>query len=188
MRQLNMRILSGKYKGRIIKMPAGIRPIQDKVRKSLFDILKDAIVKASFLDLFSGSGIVGIEALSRGAKKVFWVENDPRCIKIIEDNLASLGYSKEVVIGLDVFKALEKFQQSRYKFDFIYFDPPYYQDLAKKTLQSLSTYDILNAYGLAIAQHDHKETLPEVLRGLTLWRKARYGQTILSFYRKQSKK
>ena len=86
-----MRIISGKYKGRLIKRPKDIRPTQDKVRKALFDILGD-IEGLVFLDLYAGSGAVGLEALSQGVSKAVFVENNRQCIKDINDNLATLGF------------------------------------------------------------------------------------------------
>ncbi len=88
-----MRIISGKYKGRTLKRPKGIRPTQDKVRKALFDILAD-VKDLSFLDLFAGSGAVGIEALSLGAKEVVFVEQDRRCIEKIKENISVIGLSR----------------------------------------------------------------------------------------------
>ncbi len=89
-----MRIISGRFKRKIIKMPKGIRPTQDKVRKAVFDILRD-MKKASFLDLYAGSGAVGLEALSWGAHRVIFVESDRRCIKKLKGNLASVGVGVE---------------------------------------------------------------------------------------------
>ncbi len=180
-----MRIISGKFRSRNIRMPEGIRPTQDRVRKSLFDILKLCIEGAKFLDLFAGSGIVGIEALSRGAKEVVFVENESRCLKTIEANLSSLGVSAKNVVAADADKFIERMHCLHHKFDLIFLDPPYYEEAAKKTLQTLGAYDILTAYGLVIVQHYKKDQLPENSGKLVLWRMAKYGQTILSFYRKQ---
>lgn len=178
-----MRIISGKYKGRIIKGPLGIRPTQDKVRKALFDILGD-IQGLSFLELFAGTGAVGLEALSQGAKEVMFVEKERRCAKIIKDNLSLLGYLGYSVIALDVFEALKQLGKRGEKFDIIFLDPPYYKDLTKKTLQILSACDILTEPGFIVAQHFKKDNLPDALGDLTLFRQARYGDTVLSFYRK----
>ncbi|MDI6758543.1 MAG: 16S rRNA (guanine(966)-N(2))-methyltransferase RsmD [Candidatus Omnitrophota bacterium] len=179
-----MRITTGKYRGRIIKMPEGIRPTQEKVRKAVFDILGN-IEGVSFLELFAGSGAIGIEALSRGAAEVVFVEKDRRCIRRIEENPmqgeeATLKHFQ--VLGLDVFKALEQLEKEDKKFDVIFLDPPYYEDMAKKTLQMLAGYDILAPNGLIIVQHFKKDDLADNIEDLTLFKQRRYGNTVLSFY------
>lgn len=181
-----MRIISGKYKGRVIKMPKHIRPTQDKVRKALFDILGD-IEGFSFLELFAGSGAVGFEAISRGAKDLTLVEVNRDCQLAIRKNIAALEsracnlYPKETTLAI---KALH---QEKKQFDLIFLDPPYYEDLSKKTLQTLSHYDILTPYGFIVVEHFKKDSLPETLGVLTLFKQARYGDTVLSFYRKKAK-
>jgi 16S rRNA (guanine(966)-N(2))-methyltransferase RsmD len=178
-----MRIISGKYKGRIIKIPKGIRPTQDKVRKAIFDILGD-ITGLSFLELFAGSGAVGLEALSQGAKEAVFVESGPAAVKIIKENLLSLPCPDGRVIAQDALRAVKELGQRKEKFDIIFLDPPYYQGLTKKALQSLGGCDILTAYGLVAAQHFKKDNLPEGAGDLALFKQARYGDTVLSFYRR----
>ncbi|MBU3958891.1 MAG: 16S rRNA (guanine(966)-N(2))-methyltransferase RsmD [Candidatus Omnitrophica bacterium] len=179
-----MRIISGKHKGRIIKMPGGgIRPTQNKARKGLFDILGN-ITGLSFLELFAGSGAIGLEALSAGAREAVFVEKDSGCREKIKENLEACGLSDPRIIALDVFVALKKLGQRRERFDIIFLDPPYHRELAKKTLQSLSACDILAPAGFVIVQHFKKDNLPDKLGDLTLVKQARYGDTILSFYRR----
>ncbi len=129
-----MRIITGKYKGRTIKMPKGIRPTSNKVRKALFDILGD-IKGLSFLELFAGSGAVGIEALSQGAKEAVFVEKNKICLNRIKENLSVMGLRPGRVMGLDVFKAIKQLHQEGKKFDIIFLDPPYFRGLAKKNLE-----------------------------------------------------
>ncbi len=164
-------------------MPKGIRPTQNKVRKALFDILGD-IEGLSFLELFAGSGAVGFEALSQGAKEVVFVEKDRKCIEKIEENLSVLGFLSSRVLGADIFRAIEKLAKERVKFDLIFLDPPYYGDLSKKTLQTLGAYDILAPNGFIVVQHFKKDNLPDRLGDLVLFKQARYGDTLLSFYKK----
>jgi 16S rRNA (guanine(966)-N(2))-methyltransferase RsmD len=178
-------------------MPKGIRPTQDKVRKALFDILQD-IEGLSFLELFAGSGAVGIEALSQGAKEVVFVEQDKRCAEAIKDNLSVIGLlsAKRIcgsamvcgggyrVIGLDTIEAIKRLSQKKKKFDIIFSDPPYYMDLAKKTLQILGAYDILAPNGFIIMQHFKKDEIPKEAGKLKLIKESRYGDTVLSFYKK----
>jgi len=182
-----MRITTGIYKGRRINMPKDIRPTQEKVRKALFDILGD-ISGLSFLEVFAGSGAIGIEALSRGAKEVVFIEKDKKCSQAIKDNLMLLGYLGYRVIGLDTLEAIKRISQKDDKFNIIFLDPPYYKDLAKKTLKILGAYDILAPNGFIIVQHFKKESLPGVQGDLILFKQAHYGDTVLSFYRKVNSK
>ena len=202
-----MRIISGKYKGRTIKMPEGIRPTQNKVRKALFDILGD-IEGLSFLELFAGSGAVGFEALSQGAKKVVFVEKDRKCIEKIEENLSVLVFSHSRVLALDALVAIKQLGKAGEKLDIIFLDPPYYKrkvprhyvsrsslgdsgsmktseeaSLSKKTLQTLGAYDILAPNGFIVVQHFKKDKLPGESGQLVLVKEARYGDTVLSFYK-----
>ncbi|MEI6632150.1 MAG: 16S rRNA (guanine(966)-N(2))-methyltransferase RsmD [bacterium] len=178
-----MRIISGKYKGRIIKMPQGIRPTQDKVRKALFDILGD-IQGLSFLELFSGSGAVGLDALSRGARQVVFVENNPDCFKTLKNNFTYLLPTTYYLLPLDAAKAIDKLSKDREKFDIIFLDPPYHKDMSKKILQMLGAYDILPPNGFVVVQHFKKEQLPKESGKLSLIKESRYGDTYLSFYKK----
>ncbi len=194
-----MRITSGIYKSRQIAMPKGIRPTQDKVRKAVFDILGD-IGGLSFLELYAGSGAVGLEAKSRGAGELVFVEDNRDCIPIIQKNIIALKVTGYNLITLSADKAIEILQKEAKSFDIIFLDPPYYRDmilrfrsapkaelkdsLAKKTLQIISACDILAPNGLLVAQHYSKDDLPGCLGVLSLFKRSRYGDTILSFYRR----
>ena len=123
-----MRIVSGKFKHRRLKVPKGdhIRPTSERLRESLFNICQMEVVDAKFLDLFSGTGAVGLEALSRGAAHVTFVEQHPESIKVLEANLQLLGVKNNShLIQSDAFKVLSSLQGS---FDLIYIDPPYHLD------------------------------------------------------------
>ncbi len=198
-----MRIITGKYKGRQVKRPKCIRPTQNKVRKALFDILGD-VEGLSFLELFSGSGAVGIEALSQGAKEVVFVESNSDCLRILRDNLSCLLPTAYCLLSMDSARAIQELTRKRFKFDIIFLDPPYYKgqvprlrsglveirdsaSLAKKTLQILGAYDILAPNGFIVAQHFKKENLPVQLGDLTLFKQSKYGDTVLSFYKKCAK-
>jgi 16S rRNA (guanine(966)-N(2))-methyltransferase RsmD len=180
-----MRIISGKYKSRTIKMPKGVRPTQDKVRKALFDILGD-IEGLSFLELFAGSGAVGLEAISRGVKDLTLVEHNRDCLFAIRKNIISLQLKTCNIYHLEAEKAIKNLHRDKKKFNIIFLDPPYYRGLSKKTLQILGAYDILAPHGIIVVQHFKKDSLPETLGDLGLFRQARYGDTVLSFYRKES--
>jgi 16S rRNA (guanine(966)-N(2))-methyltransferase RsmD len=181
-----MRILTGKYKGRLIKIPKGIRPTQNKARKAIFDILGD-VEGLSFLELFAGSGAVGFEAISRGAREIIFVEKERRCQEEIKKNLSVLNFLSSQILGLDALEAIKRLSYQGKKFDIVFLDPPYYQGLSKKTLQKLEAYDILAPYGFIIVQHFKKDCLPDSLGVLTLLKQPRYGDTVLSFYKKCAK-
>jgi len=175
-----MKIISGRLKGRLIEMPKGIRPTSDKVREALFEILKDRIEGASFLDLYCGSGPIGIEALSRGVKNVSFVEKDARCIAILKKNLALLQLSKINIYARD---ALRWIKENKEGFDIVFLDPPYYKDMAKKTLIALSDCDILARNALIIIEAYKKDVLPEEAGTLKKIRTCKYGDTKLEFYK-----
>jgi 16S rRNA (guanine(966)-N(2))-methyltransferase RsmD len=180
-----MRITTGIYKGRNLKLPKGIRPTQDKTRKAIFDILSD-IEGLSFLELFAGSGAVSLEAASRGAREVVLVENNSSVLRDLTQNLSYAIDTKYRVLPLDAQIAVKRLCRDGSSFDIIFFDPPYHQDLPKKTLQTLSAYDILAPTGLIIVQHFKKESLPENLGVLNLLKQSDYGDTKLSFYQKKA--
>ena len=179
-----MRIISGKFRGRVIKMPGGIRPTQNKVRKALFDILGD-VEGLSFLELFAGSGGVGFEAVSKGARELTLVEYNRDCLLAIRKNIASLALKSCNLYPLETEKAIRTLNKDKHEFDIIFLDPPYYQGLAKKTLQILGAYDILAPCGFVVIQHFKKDELPEESGKLKLVKETRYGDTVLSFYQKK---
>lgn len=183
-----MRITSGKFKSRAIRAPKGIRPTLDNVRKSVFDILGSEVNGANVLDLFAGSGALGLEAISRGAGSCVFVDNNKHSINVIKENLEALGLidNEEIdVIFADVLKAISKFSKGESKFYLIFLDPPYYKSLVKKTLFLLDSYDILTKSGSVIAEHSKHDEVPTSVGKLKLYRSARYGDTCISFYRKQ---
>ena len=132
-----MRITSGQLKGQQLIFPKSkhVRPTSEKVRKAIFDVLADFIEDKVVLDLFSGSGALGCEALSRGACKVWFVEKRRECLQTINKNIELLNIrDKSQVISSDVFASLGRFQKKGEKFEVIIADPPYYEGLARKCL------------------------------------------------------
>ncbi len=181
-----MRIITGKYRSRLIKAPKAIRPTEDRVRKALFDILGD-VSGLTVLDLFAGSGSVGLEALSQSCQEVFFVENHRAAILAIEENLKNLGcQDRATVIPQDSFRAIENMAQKSRKFDLIFIDPPYYKDTGEKILQTLGEYDILHQSGYIIIQHFKKDFISAKAGNLALWRQEKYGDSFLSFYQKKT--
>ncbi|VAX37956.1 16S rRNA (guanine(966)-N(2))-methyltransferase [hydrothermal vent metagenome] len=170
-------------------MPVDIRPTQHMVRKALFDLLGQDMVNVEFLELFSGSGAVGLEAISREAKKVIFVEKELRCIKVIEENIQLLDiepdenkyWPYEVIKG-DGFATIKKLFREKRTFDLIFADPPYGRGMAKKALKTLEAYDILRPNCILAIQHEVKETLPETHGRFFLFKQRKYGTSLISLY------
>jgi len=179
-----MRITTGKYRNRKIQMPKGIRPTQDKVRKAIFDILGD-ISGLTFLELFAGSGAVGLEALSRGASELVMVESNRDSILAIKKNIQLLKATDCNLYHLEAEKTVKLLFLNKKRFDIIFIDPPYLEGMAKKILQTLEGYDILAAHGLIVIQHSKAELLPKDALKFDLIKEARYGDTRLSIFRKK---
>lgn len=185
-----MKIIAGKFKGRNFYMLNGIRPTRSIVRKALFDILGQNMEGMTLLDLFAGSGAVGLEALSRGALKATFVEKDPRCATVIEENIGLLSIHKDKtgilpyeIVQTDAFAAIKLFSRQNKKFDVVFVDPPYSQGMAKKALKTLGAYDILQPNCIAVIQHEKKEILPEKQGRFLLFKQKKYGSTIFSLYK-----
>ena len=180
-----MKIIAGKLKGRTIQMPNGIRPTSDKVREAFFEIVKDRIEGANFLDLYCGSGAMGIEAFSRGAKGIAFVDNNFRCTAILRKNLTLLdisGLSSIHIYKKEALRALEAFKQSSGLFDIVFLDPPYYKDIARNTLIALSNCDILARNVVIITETYKKECLPLEVGSIKRFRTFHYGDTKLDFF------
>lgn len=182
-----MRIITGEHKGRTIRPVKGydIRYTADRVKESLFSILRDSVFDADFLDLYAGSGNVGIEALSRGAKSVIFVDFNALCVKTILSNLEQLKVdpARFKIIKIDAINAIRYFQRHDISFDLIFLDPPYNAGLIQRTLEEIAKAEILRGEGCIIAEHDAKEHVPQLVGDLVLTRQNRYGTTLLSFYR-----
>lgn len=182
-----MNIIAGIVKGRKLEIPKGIRPTAQKVKEALFNILGDRVKKATVLDLFAGSGSLGIEALSHGAKEAVFVDNNFVCINAIKQSLKKVFFlSVSSTIQSDFKKALSFFKRKEKKFDIIFVDPPYGQKLAENVLQEIAQYDILLCNGILIVEHFKKEILSSEVGNLVLERQRKYGDTILALYRNLS--
>lgn len=168
---------------------ANIRYTSDRVKESLFSILSDTVIGSAFLDLCAGSGNVGIEAISRGAESVTFVEINPLCVKTILSNLQRcnipINDPKIKVIKTDIFKAFEYFNRNEIKFDIIFLDPPYHSGILKKAIQEISISGIIYNEGKIIAEHDIKDIADIDTNQLIMTRQQKYGTTLLSFYQKK---
>lgn len=180
-----MRIIAGKARGTKLASVRGLstRPTADRVREALFNILGPAIAESSFLDLYAGSGAVGLEALSRGAKKVVWVDSSRSCAVQIKENLAKSRLEGGVMYTNDVSRALTQLAKRGEQFDFIFLDPPYNQGLVEKTLVHLAGLQLLKEDGIIIAEASKKEEAPQAVSKLCLKSIRNYGDATLLFYR-----
>jgi len=182
-----LRVISGFAKGRHLKTPRGkwVRPTSDRVKESLFNILASKIPASVFLDLFAGSGSIGIEALSRGCTKAIFVDINPRAILFIKDNLSSLGFTgKARIFKLDVLKALDLFKKQNLKFDIVFMDPPYFKKYEVKALEKTNESGLLKKGGTVVIESSKKTILPSRVGDFFLYRRTEYGDTALNFYQK----
>lgn len=179
-----IRIIAGKAKGRKLKMVPGdsTRPITDRVKEALFNIIRLDLPGGSFLDLFAGTGSVGIEALSQGAKFVRFLDRNRKAIEIIHENLNSSGLSDGAeVLQMDAFALLGR--KADKAFDYVYVAPPQYKDMWKKALHTVDEHPgWLVSDGWVIAQIDPKEYEILELEHLSEFDQRKYGNTLLVFY------
>lgn len=182
-----MRVIAGTARGRRLFSVPGqtTRPITDRVKASLFNILSSHVAEARFLDLFAGTGGVGIEALSRGASEALFVERDERALATIRRNLEATRLGGQArLVKRDVLKFISAY--SGPPFDIIYVAPPQYRGLWSRTLQALDGSSLLAPGSLVVAQIHPKEYEPLQLSTLVLSDQRRYGSTMLCFYEAQS--
>lgn len=162
-----------------------MRPTQNKVKEALFNIIAGRVVDADFLDLYAGSGQIGIEALARGAKSATFVENSQKCMKVLRENLNFTNHESRVTshaIQLPVSRAIPYLARNKRKFDLIFADPPYYKNEAKNCLLILDKYDIYKNTTIVIIEHFKKDILPNTLKSLKLSKIREYGDTFLTLY------
>ena len=182
-----MRVIAGQYRSRRLAAPEGIetRPTSDRLRETLFNVVAPAVADSVWLDLFAGSGAVGIEALSRGARTVYFVESAARAARAIRDNLASLGIEEGFeVIERDAATALRMLDSQAVACDFCFLDPPYRKmGDYEQVLGFLSQSRLLRPESLVIAEHDKHFDPGEAFGSLRRQRVLRQGDAVLSFYR-----
>ncbi len=179
-----MRVISGTAKGTNLKTIEGLdtRPTTDRVKESLFNIINPGIYKACVLDLFSGSGSLAIEALSRGAVSADIVELSSSAASCITENLAKTRLSANASVHItDVFAYLKKCTM---QYDFIFMDPPYHSDLIVKAVELISTRNLLKENGIIVCECDHDELIPETIFDIKLYDKRKYGRVLLNFLKK----
>lgn len=178
-----MRVVAGKARGLTLKTLDGdsTRPTRDMVREALFNIIAEKIPDAVFLDMFAGSGAIGIEALSRGAKKAYFIDSNKDAISIINQNLNKARFNDNSVVWCgDFLKALDKIKNE--KFDVVFIDPPYNKELGVKAIEEIYKRNILQVDGIIIYETDRTENVPEEINVYKRYDYRKYGRNILNFY------
>lgn len=182
-----MRVISGLRKGHKLKAPKGmaVRPTEDRIKESLFNILGGTISEDSIvLDAFSGSGSIGIEFLSRGAKLCYFVDNSVDSINIIYENLKHTNLlDKSIVEKRDIISVIKSFGNTKKEFDYIYLDPPFRQNgLLDKVLNIINEENILSIDGIIIVEHEKELILEEFTYNFRKYDFRNYGSKSLSFF------
>ena len=181
-----MRVITGKARGVALKTPDGMqtRPTADRVKEALFSIIQFEIPCARVLDLFGGTGQLGIEALSRGAQSAVFVDASEKACALIKENLKRTKLQDcGKVIRSDYMEYLDR---CREKFDIVFLDPPYAEVFLENALKRLSEIDILQSGGIIIAECPLDKELPWVFPGFTRSKDYKYGKTLLTIYRRDN--
>jgi 16S rRNA (guanine(966)-N(2))-methyltransferase RsmD len=180
-----LRVTGGTLRGRVISAPEGlaVRPSASKLRQAFFNILCKVVPDATFVDVCAGSGLMGIEALSRGAKRLISIEENRQQAQSIKDNLQALGLAdmSEVIVG-NARKVLPLLGES--EADLIFADPPYKSTISQVVLELVGEHGLLAQDGILVIEHAKEPLLAETTESLTRFDQRKYGQTLLSFYRR----
>ena len=179
-----MRVITGKARGVQLKTPEGLktRPTSDRVKEALFSIIQFDVPNTRVLDLFGGTGQLGIEALSRGAKSAVFVDADEKACSLIKENLQRCKMEADAqVVRADY---LDYLSRCRQKFDIIFLDPPYAEVFLENALKKITEIDILESGGIIVAERPVEKTLLCDFSGFSRSKDYKYGQTLLTLYRK----
>lgn len=177
-----MRVIAGKYKGRKLSPPSGknIRPTTDKVKEALFSMLANEIQGSRFLDLFAGTGGIGIEALSRGAEECVFCDISRESLKLLKDNITHCGIEEGARICAGDYK--KNLMSIDEKFDIIFLDPPYGTGMLNECFRLIGEHGLLDENGLIIAEHRKEEEMPDDMYGFTKLKERKYGIVKLTIY------
>lgn len=175
-----MRVISGKYKGKNLKGfdIDGTRPTMDRVKESLFGMIQGYIKNSICLDLFAGSGALGIEALSNGSKYCYFVDKGKEVLKVLEENLKNIENAQ--ILKQDYMNALDYFKEKNIKFNIIFLDPPYKEALITPSLSKIVEYDLLLDDGIIVCEYEN-----EIIgTNLSCWREKKYGSKKIAIYKR----
>ena len=185
---MSLRVISGKAKGLRLKSINGLqtRPTADRIKESLFSIIGALLDKAVVLDLFAGTGALGIEALSRGAEFVTFIDSSRESISVVKENIKHTGFEEFAEIYLnDYDRAIKALAQKDKKYDIVFLDPPYGKGLDIKAGKCITENNLLSDKGIIIIETE--EILEDNIFGMTKYDERSYGRTKLSFYKKEQK-
>lgn len=176
-----MRVISGELRGKMLEMlkEDAVRPTTDKVKESIFNVIQFDVVGASFLDLFAGSGQIGIEALSRGARSATFVDESSRAIDVVRRNLASTSLLERAEVVQN--EAISFLRQTRSHFDIAFLDPPYKTGILQTVLDIVP--DVMSERGIIICEHSAEEILPVNIKNFSVSKSYKYGKIMLTVYR-----
>ncbi|KMT21468.1 16S rRNA (guanine(966)-N(2))-methyltransferase RsmD [Clostridium cylindrosporum] len=183
-----MRIISGSAKGRKIKTPDGLdtRPTSDRVKESVFNIILRYVFDANVLDLFGGTGNLGLEALSRGANQCIFVEQNKKAYNTLRENISDLGFGeKAVTYNKDSFSILNQLAIEGKSFNLIFLDPPYGKGYVEKSIEEIDKLNLLEEDGLIVSEYDNVDNVSEKIGNFEVYRTEKYGRVRISFWRKE---
>ena len=181
-----MRVISGKVRGLKLNTPKNqdVRPTTDRVKENLFNMINSYIMDSNILDLFAGTGSLGIECLSRGAKNCVFIDISKESIAIVKSNIKKARVENEsLVLNLDFKDAVSRLQSQKNKFDVIFMDPPYYKEMFVDALEKIDNANLLDEEGIIVVEHDTKDILPDKVNRLEKTKDKKYGNTTLTFYK-----
>ena len=176
-----MRVISGKYKGKNLLGfdVLGTRPTMDRVKESMFGIIQSRIKDSICLDLFAGSGSLGIEAISNGSTKCYFVDNNIKLINIIKENTKNIN-EEVIILKKDYIEALNYFKNNNIKFDIIFLDPPYKLNLINKSIELIEKYDLLNNNGIIVCEYES-----EIFESnYNIIKEKKYGDKFIKIYKR----
>lgn len=181
-----MRIISGIAKGRKLLSPEGMstRPTLDRIKQSIFNIIQHQTVEAKVLDVFAGTGSLGLEAVSRGAKECFLIDKGDTTYKLLKENVDNLNFNDKCkCFQKDSYAALKEFGTKNLVFDLIFIDPPYAKEMIPPAVEIITEYNLLEKDGLIVSKIDSSEEIYKGNDKITLFDYRKYGNTTVCFYR-----
>lgn len=181
-----MRVISGKARGLKLNAPKNddVRPTTDRVKESLFNMINSYMMESEILDLFAGTGSLGIECLSRGADKCVFVDSSKESIGIIKSNIKKARVEdKSTVLNSDFKSAMKSLSLKNQSFDVIFMDPPYYKNMFSDALSGVDQNNLLKEDGIIVVEHDTKDEFPDSIGRLYKSKDKKYGNTTITFYK-----
>ncbi|MBW2060147.1 MAG: 16S rRNA (guanine(966)-N(2))-methyltransferase RsmD [Deltaproteobacteria bacterium] len=180
-----MRIIGGKYRGRRLIVPRGlaVRPTADRVREAIFNILGPGVEGRKVLDLFAGTGALGLEAMSRGAIRAVFVDKRPEALAAINRNIDALGLKESTrILKIDLNRGPGPLKNEAKQFDLVFMDPPYCEDLIQRALSMMVRFRLASPDTLVVAEYWRKEDLSQISKNWSLTEERIYGQTKVVFF------